>query len=106
MITRRDFLKAGAVAGGSVFLVGARGVTLRATAAIPGGTLDPTTIPKYVTPLVIPPVMPGVAVKDRSIDYYEIAVRQFVQQILPPGMPATTVLVPEGRTAPRGRAEQ
>lgn len=25
---------------------------------VPGGTLDPTTVPKYVTPLVIPPVMP------------------------------------------------
>ena len=25
--------------------------------AVPGGTLDPLTIPKYVTPLVIPPVM-------------------------------------------------
>jgi len=24
---------------------------------VPGGTLDPTTIPKYVQPLVIPPVM-------------------------------------------------
>ena len=24
---------------------------------LPGGTLDPLTIPKYVTPLVIPPVM-------------------------------------------------
>ncbi len=24
---------------------------------VPGGTLDPTTIPKYVIPLVIPPVM-------------------------------------------------
>ncbi len=25
---------------------------------LPGGTLDPTTIPKFVTPLVIPPEMP------------------------------------------------
>ncbi len=24
---------------------------------VPGGTLDPLTIPKYVTPLVIPPVL-------------------------------------------------
>lgn len=24
---------------------------------LPGGTLDPTAIPKYVIPLVIPPVM-------------------------------------------------
>ena len=26
--------------------------------ALPGGTLNPLSIPKYVTPLVIPPVMP------------------------------------------------
>ena len=33
-------------------------LTLTATAQpLPGGTLDPLTIPKYVTPLVIPPVM-------------------------------------------------
>ncbi len=50
---------------------------------LPGGTLDPLTIPKYVTPLVIPPVMkknPGTA------NDYDIAVRQFKQQILPGGI--------------------
>jgi bilirubin oxidase len=56
---------------------------------IPGGTLDPTTITKYVSPLIIPPAMPRVA--QNGVDYYEIAVRQFQQQILPPGEPATTV---------------
>lgn len=77
--------------------------------ALPGGTLDPTTIPKYVTPLVIPPVFndtgrqqgpnnEGLAVGKE----YDIAVRQFKQQILPGGVwntvtgrtdafPATTV---------------
>jgi FtsP/CotA-like multicopper oxidase with cupredoxin domain/regulation of enolase protein 1 (concanavalin A-like superfamily) len=45
---------------------------------LPGGTLDPLTIPKYVAPLVIPPVMPSV-----GADNYAIAVRQFKQQILP-----------------------
>ena len=29
-----------------------------ALAALPGGTLDPTTVPKFVTPMLIPPVMP------------------------------------------------
>ncbi|WP_298431917.1 multicopper oxidase domain-containing protein [Geobacter sp.] len=54
---------------------------------VAGGTLDPTTIPKYVTPLVIPPVMskstsqPGAPAAD-----YNIAVRQFKQQILPGGV--------------------
>jgi len=49
---------------------------------LPGGSLDPLTIPKYVTPLVIPPVM-----KDNGeAEHYAIAVRQFQQQILPGGI--------------------
>jgi len=57
--------------------------------------LDPTSVPKYQAPLVIPPVMPRTGkIKQRrakNIDYYEIAVREFQQQILPAGMPMTTV---------------
>jgi spore coat protein A len=57
--------------------------------------LDPTTIPKYVDPLVIPPVMPPtgkISVKGgKKVDYYEIAVRQFEQQVLPSDFPPTTV---------------
>jgi FtsP/CotA-like multicopper oxidase with cupredoxin domain len=48
---------------------------------LPGGTLDPTTVPKYVTPLVIPPVMNNAG----TANDYDIAVRQFQQQILPGG---------------------
>jgi len=69
------------------FMEGARGGALQAFAA---PTLPGSAIPKYLQPLVIPPAMPPTAV-DRGIDYYEIAVRQFQQQILPPGLPATTV---------------
>ena len=50
--------------------------------AVPGGTLDPTTIPKYVQPLVIPPVMKN---DGTGANNYDIAVRQFQQQILPGG---------------------
>jgi spore coat protein A, manganese oxidase len=90
MITRRQLLKGGAV-GGAALLVPWR-VTSRAWAAIPGGTLDPAAIDKYVAPLVIPPVMPALTgAGHSSIDRYAIAVRQFRQQILPVGMPATTV---------------
>jgi bilirubin oxidase len=46
-------------------------------------------------PLVIPPPMPRTGTighpKGKGVDYYEIAVRQFAQQILPAGYPATTV---------------
>jgi bilirubin oxidase len=59
--------------------------------------LDPLTIPKYVEPLVIPPAMPHAPRKRRptglsaETDYYEIAVRQFQQPILPAslGLPTT-----------------
>jgi spore coat protein A len=95
MITRRRFLKLSALTGGGIFLYSRLGFPLRAFAAIPGGTLDPISIPKYQAPLVIPPAMPRTGkIKVRggkNIDYYEIAVRQFQQQILPPGMPPTTV---------------
>src|SRR6266508_2276291 len=63
-------------------------------APLPGGTLDPLTVPKYVDQLPIPVVMPqtpNAAVNAMGIDYYEIAVRQFQQQVLSTGLPQTTV---------------
>jgi FtsP/CotA-like multicopper oxidase with cupredoxin domain len=66
-----------------------------ALAAIPGGTLDPASVTKFVTPMLVPPVMPrtGTLVRrgGKNIDYYEISMRQFSQQILPAGLPATMV---------------
>jgi spore coat protein A len=57
--------------------------------------LDPEIIPKYVDPLIIPPEMPFTSkIKGddgEKITYYEIALRQFEQQVLPTGMPITTV---------------
>lgn len=65
-------------------------------APLGGGTLDPLSIPKYVTNLVIPPVMKQITMGEEGddedvTDNYRIAVRQFKQQILPNGLPATTV---------------
>ena len=66
-----------------------------ALAQIPGGTLDPGLVPKFQTPLLVPPVMPRADTLTRPggkpVDYYEISMRQFAQQILPAGLPATTV---------------
>ncbi|HEY9495361.1 MAG TPA: multicopper oxidase, partial [Intrasporangium sp.] len=71
------------------------GGTKRAVAAIPGGTLDLAGVPKFVTPLLIPPVMPRASTimtkGGKPVDYYEISVEQFTQQILPSGLPLTTV---------------
>ncbi|HEX9302341.1 MAG TPA: multicopper oxidase [Casimicrobiaceae bacterium] len=94
MITRRVFLRAGAAVSG-VLLSTKFGLATRALAAIPGGTLGPATIPKFRMPLIIPPVMPRTGAVHLGhggyADYYEIAVRQFQQQILPPPLPRTTV---------------
>jgi spore coat protein A len=55
--------------------------------------LDPLTIPKFVVPLVIPPVMPseGRNGQGQVATTYRIAVRQFSQQVLPAGFPKTIV---------------
>jgi spore coat protein A, manganese oxidase len=94
MISRRDFLKLSG-AGMLSLYAATRGKFLpRAFAQIPGGSLDPTAVPKYQTPLLIPPVMPRAATlkqRGKPIDYYEISMKQFKQQILPAGMPKTRV---------------
>jgi len=63
---------------------------------VPGGTLDPTTIPKYVTPLVIPPQMPKSTASPAPAADYDIAVRQFQQQILPGGIWGSSFPNPAG----------
>ncbi|OGO53668.1 MAG: bilirubin oxidase [Chloroflexi bacterium RBG_16_72_14] len=95
-ISRRQFIGGSACAGTALFLstfVGGRRIVV--AAPIPGGTLDPLAMPKYRTPLLIPPVMPRAGTKPmmggKPGDVYEISVRQISQQILPAGLPPTTV---------------
>jgi FtsP/CotA-like multicopper oxidase with cupredoxin domain len=91
MATRRDFLKAGAVAGSGLYLSSKFGFISRAfTQAVPGGSLDPFSIPRFITPLWIPPTMPAVNTSS-SLAYYEIAARPIRQQVLPVGLPSTTM---------------
>ena len=91
MATRRDFLKAGAFAGSGLYLTSKFGIIQRAYAeAVPGGSLDPLAIPRFETPLYIPPAMPPTS-SMHSLDYFEIGARQFKQQILPTGFPTTSV---------------
>ena len=63
-------------------LVAALVVGLVPGMAMAKAPLDPLTIPKYVTPLVIPPVMNDTG----TADDYDISVREFKQQILPGGI--------------------
>ena len=59
---------------------------------LPGGTIDPAAIPKYLDPMVIPPAMPRTSVVGGPVDYYEIGVRQFEQSILPTAMNLKTTV--------------
>ncbi len=101
--SRRAFVAAAGGAGAGFYLFGRLpGMSSPvALAAIPGGTLDPGTVQKYVTPLLIPPVMPRAGTLTmpggKPADYYEISMRQFTEQILPAGMPADHRLGLRGR---------
>jgi bilirubin oxidase len=53
-------------------------------------TLDPNGVPKFQSPLTILPAMPPTG-GGNALDYYEIAVRRTMQQILPSGFGATPV---------------
>ena len=87
-ISRRQVLSAGLVAGAGLFVRWdgtAHGLLVRSRSALAAGD-----IPKYVSPLRIPRAMPR-ASGAHGLDAYVIAVRQFRQQVLPSGMPRTTV---------------
>ena len=94
MITRRTFLKYTGATALTWYAVNRFGV-LEAIAEIPGGTLNPSIVPKFETPLLIPPVMPkaGTIVLrgGKNVEYYEISMKQISQQILPAGLPPSTV---------------
>jgi bilirubin oxidase len=91
MFTRRRFIQLTATASG--VLLTTKFSPFTALADKPGGSLNIHKIPKYQMPLIIPPAMPRTSQLDVGgpVDYYEIAVRQFQQQILPPPLPPTTV---------------
>ena len=95
MISRRDFLKLSGAGVLSLYVASKGKFLLRAQAQIPGGTQDPDSVPKFVTPMLIPPAMPRAGTvkmkMGQNADYYEISMKQFPQQILPAGYPATTV---------------
>ena len=95
MPTRRSFLKLTGASTIAWYVATQTGWMERAMAQIPGGTLEPGAVTKYVTPMLVPPVMPRAATLTmpggKPADYYEISMKQLAQQILPTPHPATTV---------------
>jgi spore coat protein A, manganese oxidase len=95
MPTRRSFLKLTGATTVAWYVASQTGWMERAIAQIPGGSLNPADVPKFQTAMLIPPVMPRAATitmpGGKPADYYEISMRQISQQVLPAGLPATTV---------------
>ena len=95
MVSRRKFLQsigatsAVVVAGPALGLFGPW--QQKVLAQIPGGTLPPGDVDKYVLPLIKPPAMPLSKGSNKNKAKYKIAVRQFKQRILSPGHPETDV---------------
>ncbi|HET6351733.1 MAG TPA: multicopper oxidase [Coriobacteriia bacterium] len=104
MLSRRDFIKWSAITGAWVYVSGVTGCARRVEPRPgPAGkpkprpsaaarALDPETVPKFRAALLIPPAMPRAkTTAGGDIDYFEISMRQFDQQVLPSGLPKTTV---------------
>jgi FtsP/CotA-like multicopper oxidase with cupredoxin domain len=108
-LSRRTFITWLGGTGAGYYLLGRLPGTNQPVvlAQVPGDPLDPTTIPKFETPMLIPPVMPRAAVLTqrggKPVDYYEISMRQFPQQILPEGFNPTTVWGYGGKAARSNR---
>ncbi|WP_437644501.1 multicopper oxidase family protein [Sorangium sp. So ce362] len=98
---RRQLLKHGLAATGGLLVLRRGGpasamfdecpVVLPQGPTLPGVDIAPY---RYTVPLLIPPIMPRASRRHdhgSHYDYYEIAVRQFKQQVLPGRMPMTTV---------------
>jgi FtsP/CotA-like multicopper oxidase with cupredoxin domain len=104
-MTRRTFFTV--TGAGALMLTSAgRTVSLAHADGDDSVVLPAAQIPQFVTPLLVPPVMPRTGKIRRTgaqnIDYYEIALRQFRQQVLPAGFPRTTVWGYGTRTARGG----
>jgi spore coat protein A, manganese oxidase len=94
MQSRRTFIARASTGGFGLFLWSRVGGAQLLAYASGGETLVASRIRKFITPLLIPPAMPRAGTsksRGMNIDYYEIAVRQFLQQVLPAGLPPTTV---------------
>jgi len=95
--SRRRFLAYSAGIGGGLLIpAGASWARARTASAFATPTLPGANIPKFRDPLTVLPAMPRVSratdtATGASIDQYSIASMRFRQQVLPSGMPSTTV---------------
>ena len=88
MLTRREFMKAGAAAGAGLIVPWGSGCSLFSPPIL-STPLDSTSLTKYIDPLPILDTMPSLGMVEEAI-YYEVAMKQFAQK-LHSELPATQV---------------
>ena len=99
LLSRRTFLRSSAAGSVGLYALSATGARLLLASELPGGTLLPGAVPKFATPLVVPPAMPPVSVEG-AVDVYRIGLREIRQQVLPPGLPDTRLWAYGAETDP------
>ena len=98
LVERRTVLKAAGAGFGLFFVTSfaGRSYAVQAPAsALTTALLGSGEIPKYLTPVLVPPVMPAAGsltlAGGKRADLYEISMRQIARRILPEPLPMTTV---------------
>lgn len=84
--SRRQVVKAGIAAGAAATVGGPLPPSSRDAAK--AATIDPTTIPRYVTRLPVLRAMPPIGGSSGKLTF-SIGAKQITQQMLPSGFPAT-----------------
>lgn len=84
--SRRQVIKAGIVTGATATVGGP--LLLSSRDAAKAATIDPTTIPQYVTQLPVLQAMPPISSSSGKLTF-SIGAKQITQQMLPSGFPAT-----------------
>src|SRR5215203_5133561 len=96
MVSRREFLQTGSLAGAGFVISGQWSAPLAYAAALP---VPGAQIQKWAMRLPLPTAMPK-AGSMGGVDYYSIAVTEFQQQVLPPAQFGPTTLWGYGGTFP------
>ncbi len=95
MLTRRAFFAFSGAGVLSLWVADTSGAKTIVAQLVPKEALAPDAIPRFLDPVVVPGAMPRAGRfldrLRRTCDSYTVSVRQFDQQVLPRGLPTTTL---------------
>lgn len=93
-VSRRTFFRSTTAGALALYTIGADGLPQALGVEIPGSTLPATSIRQFTNKLRVPQVASRKSTTSTpygTADYYEMSMRQISQQVLPWGMPSTTM---------------